>query len=32
MAQVRRPIYRDSIGGAQPYREFLAPFSEALRD
>jgi hypothetical protein len=29
MVQVRRPIGREAIGSAQPYREFLAPFIEA---
>lgn len=28
--QVRQPIYRTSIGGATPYREFLGPLIEAL--
>lgn len=27
--QVRRPINREGIGAAEPYREFLAPFIEA---
>lgn len=27
--QVRRPINRDGIGSAEPYREFLTPFIEA---
>ena len=27
--QVRRPINRDAIGSAEPYREFLAPFIDA---
>ncbi len=27
--QVRRPINRDGIGSAQPYREFLKPFIDA---
>lgn len=27
--QVRRPINRAGIGGAEPYREFLAPFIDA---
>ncbi len=29
MAQVRRPINRDAIGSAEPYRQFLAPFIDA---
>jgi hypothetical protein len=29
MVQVRRPINRDAVGSAGPYREFLAPFVEA---
>jgi tetratricopeptide (TPR) repeat protein len=29
MMQVRRPINRDAIGSAQPYREFLGPFIDA---
>jgi tetratricopeptide (TPR) repeat protein len=29
MMQVRRPINRDAIGAAEPYRAFLAPFSRA---
>jgi hypothetical protein len=29
MVQVRRPISRGSIGAAEPYRSFLAPFIEA---
>ena len=29
MMQVRRPIYRDAIGSAEPYRQYLAPFIEA---
>ena len=28
--QVRRPINRDSIGSAEPYREWLGPMSEEL--
>jgi hypothetical protein len=28
--QVRRPINRDSIGSAQPYREWLGPMIEEL--
>ncbi len=27
--QVRRPINRDGIGSAAPYREFMTPFIEA---
>ena len=30
--QVRRPINRDSIGSAQPYREWLGPMIEELGD
>lgn len=30
MAQVRRPVYRDSIGRAEPYRPDLGPLLEAL--
>jgi tetratricopeptide (TPR) repeat protein len=29
LMQVRRPINRGSIGSAEPYREFLAPFIES---
>jgi hypothetical protein len=29
MLQVRRPINRDGIGAAEPYRAFLKPFIEA---
>jgi len=29
MMQVRRPINRDAIGSAEPYRQFLTPFIEA---
>jgi len=29
MVQVRRPINRDAIGSAEPYRQFLTPFIEA---
>jgi hypothetical protein len=29
LLQVRRPINREGIGAAEPYREFLAPFIEA---
>jgi hypothetical protein len=29
MVQVRRPINRDAIGAAEPYREFLRPFIDA---
>lgn len=29
--QVRRPINRDGIGAAEPYRTFLEPFEQALR-
>jgi thioredoxin-like negative regulator of GroEL len=29
MVQVRKPINRDAIGSAEPYREFLKPFIEA---
>ena len=28
--QVRRPINRDSIGSAEPYRQWLAPLIEEL--
>jgi hypothetical protein len=28
--QVRRPINRDSIGSAEPYREWLGPMIEEL--
>jgi tetratricopeptide (TPR) repeat protein len=30
--QVRRPIGRQAIGSAAPYRQFLAPFIETYRD
>jgi tetratricopeptide (TPR) repeat protein len=30
--QVRRPINRDSIGSARPYREWLGPMIEELRE
>ncbi|HEX6661696.1 MAG TPA: sulfotransferase [Sphingomicrobium sp.] len=30
--QVRRPINRDSVGSAQPYREWLGPMIEELGD
>lgn len=30
-AQVRRPLYRDAIGSAQPYLAHLGPLIEALR-
>jgi tetratricopeptide (TPR) repeat protein len=30
--QVRRPINRDSIGSAEPYRQWLGPMIEALGD
>ena len=29
-AQVRRPIYRSSMGRAERYRPFLDPFMEAM--
>lgn len=29
LAQVRRPIHRDGIGAAEPYRAFLQPFIDA---
>lgn len=32
MAQVRRPINRDGIGAAEPYRQYLQPFIEAYGD
>jgi hypothetical protein len=32
MVQVRRPINRDGIGAAEPYREFLEPFIKAYFD
>jgi len=31
VAQVRKPIYRDAVGSAQPYMAHLAPLIEALR-
>jgi len=31
MVQVRRPIHREGIGAAEPYRAFLAPFIAAYR-
>ena len=27
--QVRQPIHSDSVGSAEPYREFLEPFLQA---
>lgn len=30
--QVRRPINRDGVGAAEPYREFLQPFIDAYYD
>lgn len=30
MMQVRRPINRDAVGSAEPYRAFLEPFREAF--
>jgi hypothetical protein len=30
--QVRRPINRDSIGSARPYREWLGPMIEELAE
>ena len=27
--QVRRPIHREAIGSAEPYRQFLGPFLDA---
>jgi hypothetical protein len=32
MMQVRRPINREAVGAAEPYREHLAPFIEAYYD
>ena len=32
MMQVRRPINRDGIGAAEPYRQYLAPFIQAYYD
>jgi tetratricopeptide (TPR) repeat protein len=30
-AQVRRPIYRSSVGRSEPYREWLGPLEQTLR-
>ena len=32
MVQVRRPIHREAVGSAEPYRTFLSPFLEAYGD
>jgi hypothetical protein len=29
MMQIRRPIHREAIGSAEPYRPYLTPFIEA---